>query len=397
MGDVAGAERLILEYGADPTGKEDSTYAIEAAGVTIANAGGGELVFPPDPSSGAAGTYLHSGLTYHPGVRWRGQIAGNPYSGGLTGARLVYQGAGDAVVAEGQGVDAWQSNVVMQDLLFDTADGVLASSLFHVWNPHDFVFSRCRFMGNAVDAIHFDNSSIEGDSVTLESCRIEAVPGNGRTITNALHFTGGLNAITSIRSLFSVDGVSGGACHLFDADVAVAALVSLGCEFLGHGAGSAVVVAGASASVAGLLLHCYCEGSSGGMPSVFNAPSTASLNVHVIGITNPPASYALGGAPVAGIFVDDSGNIVLQNPNAALESPMNLLLASAQSGGGEIALRPNGAGSTTGQVYVTNEGSLTISAGLLTITSPPAFVAGDHYLVIDSTGQVHVSSVGPSS
>ena len=35
--------------------------------------------------------------------------------------------------------------------------------------------------------------------------------------------------------------------------------------------------------------------------------------------------------------------------------------------------------------------------GYLTLTAPPAFVANDKYLVIDASGNVHVSAVGPAS
>jgi hypothetical protein len=46
----------VLDWGADPTGTNDSTSVINAALAFMLAAGGGELLFPP-------GTYLHSGLT----------------------------------------------------------------------------------------------------------------------------------------------------------------------------------------------------------------------------------------------------------------------------------------------------------------------------------------------
>jgi hypothetical protein len=41
--------------------------------------------------------------------------------------------------------------------------------------------------------------------------------------------------------------------------------------------------------------------------------------------------------------------------------------------------------------------ALTLVAGSLRISGLPAFVAGDHYLVADSSGNVHLSALGPAS
>lgn len=54
--DAAGREYLVLEYGADRTGKADSTEAIQAAFNTLGAAGGGRLIVPK-------GRYLVSGTT----------------------------------------------------------------------------------------------------------------------------------------------------------------------------------------------------------------------------------------------------------------------------------------------------------------------------------------------
>lgn len=79
-------------------------------------------------------------------------------------------------------------------------------------------------------------------------------------------------------------------------------------------------------------------------------------------------------------------------PSAPYKASQTMLL----SVNGELAMYAAAgafvvyAGGTTANFTVAN-------GGAITITTPPAFVAGDKYLVIDASGNIHVSALGPAS
>jgi hypothetical protein len=109
---------------------------------------------------------------------------------------------------------------------------------------------------------------------------------------------------------------------------------------------------------------------------------------------------------VAGFYI--TNNAITQN-NLSLTDAGNLSVRGSFSTAGPIGMTSSGSvNPPAGGFYVTNaainQNNLTLTdagnlscRGTLGIGSRPAFVAGDKYLVADSSGNVHVSATGPAS
>jgi hypothetical protein len=105
--------------------------------------------------------------------------------------------------------------------------------------------------------------------------------------------------------------------------------------------------------------------------------------------------------------VVDSGGLTVTAGNMAINSAINVNRALTVRGTTADATRnalvlENS--TPTALFLVRNDGLVTIatgplalSAGAFTYTAPPAFVAGDKYLVRAASGEVHVSALGPAS
>ncbi len=65
--------------------------------------------------------------------------------------------------------------------------------------------------------------------------------------------------------------------------------------------------------------------------------------------------------------------------------------------GGSASLYFQNNANTVANMHLPDGGGLVIDRGTVTYTAPPAFVAGDKYLVIDSSGNIHKSAIGPAS
>jgi hypothetical protein len=103
------------------------------------------------------------------------------------------------------------------------------------------------------------------------------------------------------------------------------------------------------------------------------------------GPTNGPSTYSDNGL---NIWVMGDGGIVGLRPNNG-----NDINALRVANPGVVTYNTTGSPSNT---LDDGSGNMT-TAGHLTIGNRPAFVAGDKYLIVDSSGNVHVSSLGPAS
>ena len=72
------------------------------------------------------------------------------------------------------------------------------------------------------------------------------------------------------------------------------------------------------------------------------------------------------------------------------------------AGANRITYFEGPAGTSTTEIHIGKTGDTTatlilINATTVRLAAPPAFVASDKYLVIDSSGNIHVSALGPAS
>lgn len=229
-----------------------------------------------------------------------------------------------------------------------------------------------------------------------------------QVVTLKNQVTVGGNQGTGVTPLV-VQGVSGQTADLFDV------------KQFGGTIAFGVSAAGAITFSSGVTV------SSGGIV-VTGASNfvTGGVTVQAGGLWVQAGGLGIGIAPVASTVLIATGyNITMQNaPGGSifltgdqvhglnfdgtnynfLVSPLSV--SSILVSGGVITLQ-----GTTSQLYMTGDQvhGLTydgtnynflvtpLKVVSLIITTPPAFVAGDHYLVIDGSGNVHKSALGPAS
>lgn len=88
-----------------------------------------------------------------------------------------------------------------------------------------------------------------------------------------------------------------------------------------------------------------------------------------ITITKNTTGQAGGGTPVQLLQMDDSGNLVLAGQISSSQNFVSTTINSvlAATGAGQVYLRPNGAGSATGQATVATTGRLTVAQDVVAV------------------------------
>lgn len=184
---IDGAEFNVLDYGADNTGTNDSTNAIEAASAAAAIAKG-KVYFP-------SGTYKYTRLTIYPYVVFQGESQSSTYlictdytstDSGLTigssfranddNIRVTYAGFRDLSIYAGatSGVSAQQDifqNVIGLNLCM-CEHTVIENVTFGGWGQGAMVFARAE---GGAEGLGFVNSTQDGNynqvtNVTMASC-----------------------------------------------------------------------------------------------------------------------------------------------------------------------------------------------------------------------------------
>lgn len=168
---ITGAPVNILDYGADPTGTNDSTAAIQAALDAVTD--GGEVIFPP-------GTYLVSG---------NGSLLQPKSNTALVGTRTasvirINSASGDASIF---GVSTSVSELVFEGLTLDGNSGVITSyDTFGLQFPYagSITVNNCTFQNFKRDGMLLGLST-RVDHLTVDSCNFSNIGYNGVRTYNA--------------------------------------------------------------------------------------------------------------------------------------------------------------------------------------------------------------------
>ena len=91
------------------------------------------------------------------------------------------------------------------------------------------------------------------------------------------------------------------------------------------------------------------------------------------------------------------GFTVLTGGLSVVAGAINFGTAVAANAGLSVTAGATAVGILSASGLISGSAGLTITAGTINYGAPPAFVAGDRYLVIDASGNIHKSAIGPAS
>jgi hypothetical protein len=155
---IEGATYNALDFGADPTGSDDSTTAIQAALTAAEN---GALYFP-------AGTYLINTAVTLPSNIF---IYGDGDQSVIKSTTLANN---PSYAGQNQFVASGKTNIQIQNLKFDTSDITVfvgGVRCIYIYDCSYYSVSNCTFVtcGAAVASLNSDNYTIENNTAIIES------------------------------------------------------------------------------------------------------------------------------------------------------------------------------------------------------------------------------------
>lgn len=285
----------------------------------------------------------------------------------------------------------WNTTATAADNTFDVRETLVPTSSATPTAKLSWRFSNNG--GAFADMMSLDNIGNLTTALTLKS--VNAADGTLIGFSNALATGGGsvlfqLTGSITATNVINVRNLSG--------DIAI-------------GAGSSSVSSGNSTAVAGHTHAITSSSNPGAAASILATDANGYTQVVRIGA---------GGAPEAALHgIGSNANslvylLKLTHGNAAAGAAPGILFSEdavdSNRGKGGIAYRSDGSGFNRGDFYFLQNktGDTSLAAltdvvftiknnGTLIYTNPPAFASGDKYLVIDSSGNIHKSALGPAS
>lgn len=400
------------KYGARLDGVHDDSAAFaDAAADTLQ---GGTLVLPPKPILLASNQLINQAINIRGSGWWCASnvVFGNAqwgiaqYGTNFGGTVLYFTATSGTALTLGPPTSSNLNQSAIQDAMMlgpgtGTGTGLLLQEMV---TPH--------VGGNVLVANFHDGITTNG----LESCSANAFKTrgcfNGIALTNATNncvLNGwGADTCSAAGTGLSVPsaGVQGTVLYGFESQGNLGAIASLvGCDGLTIGPGSYFENVGAASGITISAGTVYIDGIIRGTPA-----DTITISGGVVTMTASRGSPAITVTSGTLYTIGD----IQATPSVSGGSWWRLMAPSGSNNN-----LPSGIAIPAGQQFMFNgptdtnsaigrdggTGNTKINAGsgvteilsALKIDSTPAFAAGDHYLVVDSSGNIHKSALGPAS